>query len=355
MGDVEGSSKHRHRASENPEREGEPARTARIEPRGAGADRRTALLATAFAFGTPWAVWLGASTVPESFTASLTAAGAIAIAATGGRGPILGAAAILAACLSRYEPWPVAAVLGLVALVRARQAPPGSRVGWAVAAAVCALGPLLWIAWNAHAHDGPLHFFRRVSSYKRAIGAGATDSAAALAAYPILLLRARPEVVVPALCLLPRLRDRALRERWAVPLACAAAQLAFLAYGNVKDGAPAHHPERALLGALVLLALFVAVLGARAALPLRAAAALVWLAATIRGLGDMPGRSAAEDRTGALARGAGLRGRPHLVVTPCAFEHFALIAAYGAPEAVTILPRAEPPPAPEACPLVEER
>ncbi len=315
--------------------------------------RGRALLAVAFAFGTPWCLWLGAAPVPESFTASLTAAAAIAIGATHPRTRALCGAAIALAALSRYEPWPAAAVLALVLGVRAARTARG-RASFAVVAALCAAAPLLWMAWNAHAHDGPLHFFRRVSTFKRAIGAGATDTVGALLLYPRLLVTTRPEVAVPALFLLvPALRDQTMRRRWGVPLLCVAAQLAFLAYGNARDGAPAHHPERALLGPLVLLALFVADagfaklrelvddgrgLGARGA---AAAIAIAWVISSARGW-DPPGRSASEDRSEAIARGLELRraGVKAIAVTPCAYEHFALIAAFGAPERVRLEPRA---------------
>jgi hypothetical protein len=319
--------------------------------------RGRALFAVAFALGTPWAVWLGAATVPESFTATLSAAGAIGLAAlarkaadgevVSTRTMLLFAGAVLAAALSRYEPWPVAAVLAIAVAIKAVR----SKSLFAVAA-ICAIGPLLWMAWNAHAHDGPLHFFRRVSSFKRALGDGQTNVSDALLLYPRLLFTTRPEVVVPAVfVLIPALRDPELRRRWAIPLLCAAAQIAFLAYGNVRDGAPAHHPERALLGTLVILALFVADAGfvtlreltQTVGLAARAGAACVavaWVISSARGY-DPPGEGPSEDRRAQVARGEQLRasGTKSIVLTPCAYEHFALIAAYGAPENVEVRPR----------------
>jgi hypothetical protein len=41
-------------------------------------------------------------------------------------------------------------------------------------------------------------------------------------------------------------------------------------------------------------------------------------------------------------------------VTPCAFEHFALLAAWGRPERAQVHERSGGPPTP-ACPLVDER
>jgi hypothetical protein len=148
-------------------------------------------------------------------------------------------------------------------------------------------------------------------------------------------------------------------------LLCVAAQIAFLAYGNVRDGAPAHHPERALLGPLLILALFVVDVGAtkarallergRAGLVRIAIAAIlaVWATWIVRGA-EIPGRTAYEDRTTQIERGAKLRadGAKALVVTPCAFEHFALLAAFGAPESADVKPRTGEPPS-ALCPRVD--
>ena len=333
-----------------------------------GAPRSRALVATAFAFGSPWAVWLGAATVPESITASLCAAGALGIttaiaedAGTARATGLLGAAAIATACLARYEAWPAAGVLAIACAIHAfrlrrAQGAQGRLSGFALALTLaCAAAPLAWMAWNAYAHDGPLHFFRRVSSFKRAIGEGATDTLSALALYPRLLVTTRPEVTLPAILLaLPALRDSATRRRWLVPLATALAQVAFLAYGNARDGSAAHHPERALLAAELVLALFVAdaglVVGGRLLAPKRAflaggAVGALWLASLVRGLADVPGGTPAEDRRAQIARGDELRraGAAEIVVRPCAFEHFALLAAFAAPERARIEPRTDPP------------
>lgn len=351
----------------------------------AGVPRGHALAATALTFATPWAIWLGAATVPESFTASLTAAGVIGLTAMSSpavqpsakslavasrhRAPVLFGLAIALACLSRYEPWPVAAALAIALVLRAARVSDDWRLrrACAIASVLCALGPVAWMAWNAHAHDGPLHFFRRVAGFKRAIGEGATDTLAALLLYPRLLLTTRAEVAFPALLLIPAaLRDPSLRRRWALPLLCVAAQIAFLAYGNARDGAPAHHPERALLGSMVLLALFVGdVTMSKLKTPLFGLAhagkflaggiGLIWLVSFACGA-EIPGRSPGEDRREQLARGANLRasGVMSFVVTPCAFEHFALLAAHGAPEGAKIEPRTNVPVTAE-CPRIDTR
>ena len=347
-----------------------------------GATRSAALLAVAFATLSPWSLWLGASTVPESFTASFTAAAAIGL---GGEAEteddeampwaarVGFAVALLAACLSRYEPWPVAAVLAVVLAARAfRTRRPRERARALVLAAIVALGPLAWLAWNAHAHGDALHFFERVARFKRALGEGTQDTLSAFLLYPRLLLSRRPDVLIAVTCALVSgrlftLSGAALRRRWTVPLVCAAAQLAFLAYGNVRDGAPAHHPERALLGTVFLTAAFAAdvlysgttVARGKARIAALASAAFLALSWVTNGtslLEQIPGTGATEVRTAQIAAGKALASESaeHLVVTPCAYEHFALIAAFGAPERVAIQPRTNAE-VTASCPAVERR
>jgi hypothetical protein len=352
-----------------------------------GASRLAAMLALAFATLSPWSLWLGAATVPESFTASFTASAAIALGSL--RGPrlplgarIAFALALVAACLSRYEPWPVAAVLAVVLAVRGVRDGKrdgdgdgdhagGRRQDLALAALVAA-GPLLWMAWNAHAHGDPLHFFQRVARFKRALGAAPVSTFDALLLYPRLFVTRRPDIVL-ALALAFTgghvfVKSRAeVRAAWLVPLACAAAEIAFLAYGNSRDGAPAHHAERALLGVMFITAMFavdVLVVAAPAALararvPALAAvgvAMAAWIASGFAGVRDVPGSGPAEDRSAQIYEGSALRMEnvPHVEVTPCAYEHFALVAAFAAPEKVAILPRSDAPVTP-SCPAVERR
>ncbi len=350
-----------------------------------GSSRLASLLAVAFATLSPWSLWLGASTVPESFTASFTAAAVIALGAA--RPPLSEAdamrlavrvrvgfaLALLAACLSRYEPWPVAAVLALVLAKRAVTSSGRKQRGnELLLAGIVAVGPLAWLAWNAHAHGDAFHFFQRVARFKRALGEGTQDSIPALLLYPRLLLARRPDVVVAMACAvvtgsLFSSAGAELRRRWTVPLACAAAQLVFLAYGNVRDGAPAHHPERALLGIVFVAAAFAAdvladtvVSAAQAARPAALGIAtfisLSWVVNGTALLEDVPGTGTTELRTTQIAAGRALEREnvEHVVVTPCAFEHFALVAAFGSPERVTTNPRTNAE-VTASCPAVERR
>jgi hypothetical protein len=351
-----------------------------------GVTRGRAMIALGFALLSPWSLWLGAATVPESFTASFTAAAAIALGAGAGGGAGAGAGArlgfalaLFAACLSRYEVWPVAAVLAIVLAARgARDRTAREGRFTLVLAAIVALGPLTWMAWNAHAHGDALHFFQRVARFKRALGESSPGTVGALLLYPRLLVAMRPDVLVALSCALFALRSLASRDdarrRWFVPLLCAAAQIVFLAVGNARDGAPAHHSERALLGVVFLIAAFGADVLAEAApaalsgtrAPARARAfgplvvvSLVWLVTWAVALRDVPGTGAADDRTSQIATGTRLRdeGARELEITPCAYEHFALIAAYGSPEHVQSRPPAggAPVAASATCPTVDRR
>jgi hypothetical protein len=83
-----------------------------------------------------------------------------------------------------------------------------------------------------------------------------------------------------------------------------------------------------------------------------AAALIVWLASRPAALRAYPGGEAWATRDAQIARGRALRGSDaKLIITPCEYEHFALLAALGAPERATILPRAHEPVSDE-CPRV---
>lgn len=334
-----------------------------------GVSRPRALAGVAFAILSPWSIWLGATTVPESMTASLAAAGVIALGAKNGgdrRGSLWFGLAFLAACLSRYEPWPMAALIALVVAVRAVQK-DGHGPRRVALVLLLAVGPLFWMAWNAKTHGSALHFFHRVSTFKRALGEGAGSPAAALAMFPKLLFRARPDVLIAALGALFFLGRKELRDRWLFPLLAVIAQIAFLAYGNSRDGAPAHHPERALLGAYFILAMFsVDVLVASAVgafgvwrpsiAPILAVAGVIGavFASSLPQFRTPPGTAPAEQRSAQIAAGKALRKEDptNVVVTPCQYEHFALMAEFSKPERVDVRPKLDEPVVKE-CPLVE--
>ena len=144
----------------------------------------------------------------------------------------------------------------------------------------------------------------------------------------------------------------------------------FLVWGDVRDGAPTHHPARALSPAWWTLVgagvdgvvTFVAWVADRARRA-RVAGSVAVACATVAWLwflpsrwAQAPGQSDWDRREPQIARGLDLRVRAveHVAITPCSFEYFALLAAWGAPERARIGERTGAPPTAE-CPGVVER
>jgi len=331
--------------------------------------RWPALLATAVAMALPWNAWLGVATVPEGWIGALLA-GAIVSMANDGARP-WSAAALLAASLSRYEAWPACAVCALIcatAALRSREGCHRSAKWEALWAAVALSGPVLWMAWNAHAHGSAVHFLARVSTFRRATGAANLPLGDKLLGYPRALVAETPEAAILGLVGgIGLFFSARLRARWSWSAASAAAIMAFLIEGDVHDGAPTHHPERALSALWwILIGLGIdAIAGAIAARrkaqpPLVAlgiaAATLGWCASLPLRWRACPGNTDAERRDVQIARGRDMRARGVLSaeITPCAYEHFALLAAWAEPERARLNPPLHVPPTAD-CPRVVER
>ena len=222
-----------------------------------------AVLAAVF----PWSARLGVATVPELFTAALVLLSTAALAHSTRR-RIWGAAALLAASLSRYEAWPVAAAFLVVcAFTACRSRVRSQRLHEIAAGTLASCGCLSWLAWNRYRHGDVLYFVSRVVGFKRALS-GAPAGVSPLVAYPALLLREEPEIFVlllgalalgrgsfgsssPATVGTPKAE---LARRYAVPAALVAMQVICLSVAMVGQGAPTHHPERVLLTAMLLAA-----------------------------------------------------------------------------------------------------
>ncbi len=338
--------------------------------RATGSSRTSAVVATALAASVPWSVWLGVATVPEAMTAALVAAGVIGVASNELRLPA--AAMLLAAALSRYEAWPACAVFAIACIAGMGRSTRQARdLG---AACIACSGPLLWMAWNEIAHGSPTHFLARVAAYRQAVGAAAASPMDKVTAFPRALWETSPVVVVGAgAALVAVVVDEETRARWSWALAGALATLAFLVIGDARDGAPTHHPARALLPVVWILALFasstVVLAFERLAhkkrpawqwvLSFAAAGTFAWGLAHPDRWDEYPGASPEESRTAQIARGRALAGSSGPIeVTPCAYEHFALIAALGEPERVRTLaaPVGSPPlPVTSTCPQVAFR
>jgi hypothetical protein len=227
-------------------------------------DERPALIGALLAALVPWSLRLGVATVPE-----LPVAAAIVLAAASTapgwtpRRRLWGGAALAAACLARYEPWLVALPFAVITLIDARLVRARNRVRLGVAAALPLAAMGGWIAWNAHRHGDALAFLERVASYRRALGGEGVGGegggpARAVGEYLLALVVAEPELICATGVLVVVAvvtgvgRDVAVASRRAaLLLGC---QIAMLVVAGVKDGAPTHHPERALLAPLLFVA-----------------------------------------------------------------------------------------------------
>jgi hypothetical protein len=316
-----------------------------VAARWLGEERRTAAAGATVATMFSWSAVLGVATVPELPTAALTLLGVAALWAPEARDTRRrwGAAALTVATLSRYEAWPVAAVFAVVCAVDAVRRTSARA---AAAAALALAGPAAWMAWNRAAHHDALHFVARVTAYKQAIGGGAGESAATrLLAYPMAMVREEPGLlalpVIAAAILAIREGRPALRARlgrYARPAAVIAAQIAALSLAMVKDGAPTHHPERAVLAALLLVAVCGGALAARAMPPGALGAVAVAGGVVLIVLGGQlrPGDRAfaARDDEEAAGRAAAALARPGepVLVEVADYGYLAVIAALGRPE-----------------------
>jgi len=220
----------------------------------AGLRVRRAIAASIVAAAMPWAMQLAVATVPEVPASACAAAGAIALAAASPNVRIVGALAMLASTLSRYDAWPIAIAFGLVTLVDAVRARGRERALLVLAAAIAVLGPCAWSAWQWARYGDPLRYLRLVRSYRKALGAG-PSLIERLIGYPYGVVEEMREAWITgilgassALVLERRGALDRLDVAWRRPLLLALLQLVVLIAGDVRDGAPTHHPERALLG-----------------------------------------------------------------------------------------------------------
>jgi hypothetical protein len=229
-----------------------------------GCSRVGSLIAPLLACCNPWFAWLGVATTPDALTASLILAGAAGCASRGPEHRIAGASALLLACWSRYEAWPVALAF---ALFSAFDAARRRSLTMAAASAIALSGPALWLLHGFTNHGDAWFFVARVVAYRRAHGGANADLLTGIASYP-LRLASLPELFALALAsvlLAWRFRREAADPlvRYARPGLLLLGLLAFLIVGEVRDGAPTHHSERALLSIWLLFAVLIADVGAQ--------------------------------------------------------------------------------------------
>lgn len=287
----------------------------------------------------------------------------------------LGAACLLLACLSRYEAWPVAVVFaGLCAFdARPWRRPPSDAARLPIAAATGSIalalaGPVAWVLWNRHAHGDYLHFAARVAAYRDAlVGGPGPGTLRSLGEYLGATWRAEPHLLAFTavwllLLIIPATRAPAAMgavRRAARPLLLAGVILISLAWAGGRSGAPTHHPERALLAALLVLAMLGAVVALRVFRQARATGtqwlpAVAFAAALGTGLWVMrfyPGESLlhrqAEVAIGRAAAAAVPAGDKVLLQVED-YGYLAVVAATGRPE--DVVPDRSPDPRLERAP-----
>jgi hypothetical protein len=226
-----------------------------------------------------------------------------------------------------------------------------------------------------------------VTAFRRAIGAASVPWTDKVLGYPRAFVEETPEAAVLVACGVTGIvRSAELRARWGWAGTAALAVVAFLIAGDLGDGAPTHHPARALastwwiaigMGADAVAALvahmrpvfagFARGRGDRGDRDLGAAEGpqkpqngslivslltiLVVSSGLAWGLGlpgrwaQVPGATDWERREAQIARGLDLRAQDvaSVDITPCQFEQFALLAAWGQPERAHVNPRTQGP------------
>jgi hypothetical protein len=317
-----------------------------------GCSRRGSTVAAILAAALPWGAWLGAATVPDGLTASLVVLGCAGAASMRPGRRAAAALALLAACLSRYEAWPVGAAF---AALTARDLARGQSRALLVAALLALAGPLGWMAHGWAHHGDPLFFLERVADYERAATSGRAGWLDRLAAYPRAVATGAPELWAGFAVALAVARRRGMvapvMQRYRRCALLLGVSWVALVAGALAHGAPTHHPERPLL-AIWLVAVIGTVQLVRAAATaprerwavcasLAAAAALgLWLR------GPLGADSRFVDRSAELAIGARARavapGGSRLVVGTDDYGYAAIVAAFGRPEATAIVDDHDP-------------
>jgi hypothetical protein len=312
-----------------------------------GAGRLGALLGAALSsLITPYSAYLGIAAVPEVPCAALLLFGAATLARRDLTLRCWGALALLAACWSRYEAWPIAGIFaGLSVCDALRQ----RQLAFLGCAALALSGPLVWLAWGRIEHGHALFFVARVTSYRRALGGNGASLVRRIFEYPVLLFEGAAELsgllLVVAMLTRRSTHEQLSYRRCALTLL---GMLAFLILGSVRDGVPTHHAGRVLLPIWFFGAV---ITGSRAALlatemsgPVRAAVGLAilgwtWLMTPLA----LPSRALAQ-RSTELEAGSAARGFSDgaLAIDTPDYGYFAVQAAFGSPANTAVLDDHDP-------------
>ncbi len=321
-----------------------------VAARWLGASRGGALLAALAASVLDWSAWLGAAALPEAPAAGLGVLGVAALASTDSRRRLLGASAVALACFCRYEAWPIAVCFCVFAAVDARRSHTPSL---AVPAFIAVLPIALWLLHGAVRHDDALFFWKRVASYKQALGAGSPSSPAV---EPLLALGRHGALLAAsafALAFRAKIRGESLAP-YARGFVCSGAVVAFLAVGSLGGAAPTHHAARALLFVFFFL---LCVIGHAASPVLESSR---WYNAVVAALvavypwdlNHPPDDFAKRELELHIGDQARRLNAPALAIDTTDYGHFAVTASFGRPSASTPLddrdPRTKRPPDPFA-------
>jgi hypothetical protein len=104
-------------------------------------------------------------------------------------------------------------------------------------------------------HGDPFFFVSRVADYRRMLGRSPGGVLDTLLGYPLVVLRAEPELMTSMLLLTLPAARRVLPGGLLRGLVIVGGLMLFLVLGDLGDGAPTHHPERPLLTIWLLLCL----------------------------------------------------------------------------------------------------
>lgn len=309
-----------------------------------GFSRASAFVGAAICAALPYSAYLGAAPVPEAPCAALIVFAAATLAHSGVV-RLLGAAALFAACASRYEAWGVALLFAAVSggdALRSRERVLGSAALGALAF------PLLWLLHGIVRHGDALFFVARVSAYRAALGPedALIDR---LVRTPRALLFEEPVLACAFAGLVAFSALSARVEKFPKPrfLLVVFGVVLLTWLGDVRGSAPTHHPGRALLAAWFAMALVSADLYLRALpCPVRRTLAL-----PILGVGLFVGtrmsralQATFADRRDAVAIGAAARTRgvARLAIDSDDYAFFAVEAAFGHPGQTLVLDDRDP-------------
>ena len=252
---------------------------------------------------------------------------------------LLGAFALAVACFCRYEAWPIAvAFAGFSLADAARKRAPSTAVAsnQFLFSAGLALSPIaLWLLHGVLVHGDALFFWKRVASYRHALGDG-PPLGERLASVPLSLIADEPELWLGLVVVAADLR---LLTSYRRPRVGALVLLAFLLLGEVSGGGPTHHAGRAVLPVWYLLALMLGdLVGRRVEAAPRRYPGWLAFAASLTLLGWLYRVSAPPgfpDRSAAVALGTRARelGAPALLIDTPDYSYLAVTAAFGAPNA----------------------